>query len=132
MRKGKLALVIYILGVIATGALALFCHLSIRGIFPIPPDTDALGYVLLIAFSMLGLGACAILLVLRILNFITKWRIFPFISIVSLIYIIYSIGVLFWDLGSHNNDPSQMLISGAIFILPFALALISEIRALGN
>ena len=130
MRKGKLALVIYILGVIATGVSALLCYLAAIN----NPDAgmDNLGFVILAAVALLGLGACVLLLILRILHFISGWKIFPFISTISLISAICTIGSALSDVYNGGIEITTFLVVGAIFILPPVLALISEIRALAN
>ena len=128
MRSGKLAFVIYLLGVILTGGYILLSYtLAIRD-----PGMHNLGIVVLMVVSLIPLIAYGALLLLKVFYFITGWKLFPIISLIVLGYMIFSSGTAIYGLYQEGGEITLILISCALLILPPVTALTSEVKAFGD
>ena len=129
MRKGKLALVIYIISILFAVGGILYCYLTATN--NTEGGLEILGYVVLMFYVIILLAIYAALLLVKVFHLISGWKIFPFLCMLGDLGLV---GLFIYALLINPLIESDIVWENvALFaasIIPPIIAFFSEIKAL--
>ena len=128
MRKGKLALVMYIIGTLFAGGGALYCYLTATN--NTEGGLENLGYAILMVYGLILFAFYAALLLIKVFYLISGWKIFPFLCMLADLGLV---GLVVYALSGSLIETDTVLgnvaLLAALIIAPL-IAFFSEIKAL--
>ena len=123
-KNGIVALIIYILGVVAGISLAIWAYIDLQALENLPePGWAAVGAAIIVALGVVVAITFAVPFILKVIQLLTGFKLFGILCVLA------DIAILVTFICSVVLDNGFTLL---IFAIPSLLALISNLRSLSN